>query len=959
MKRHLLHRRSLLKAPLFACLGSLALLAGLVQSPVRASSPGINLSEGLQGHWKFDEKTGLTASDASGKGHHGELFNYLGDDSQWVAGQVGGALSFDGLLHYVEVPDNASIGSGLTNSFTVAAWFKSNVPLSANGGTYRMLEKGDNIFLLQGDGNTNTLGLGGMNLVVKRSNMLYSASITQPLASNQWYHLAGTFDGTALKVYLDGQLKATRNVGGPIDDDALPLRIGSDDANRFFNGLMDDVRLWNRPLTDREVRNLIGLDLPEPPTVMSQLQNATVYANGTVTFSVSARGEWPLEYTWYKNDQAIAGATNASLTLGPLQAGDSGSYRVSVKNGRGDAQSNIATLTVIAINDARTGQLAWWKFDEKSGDMAADSTTNQNNGQLIDFMDPAATWVSGRVGGALQFDGQFSRVIVPDSPSLRLGGDASFALWLRPETYGTSFSAGNYDISEGRILWKGSQFDMFVVDNPGGVRQTILVNGASAPQTSLSLNEWQHFAVVFQGGTAQFYKNGFPAGGPVAGAMGAESEANLVIGHNAETLDVPRLFQGLMDEVGIWERPLSESEVLTLAGKDAAGAPVIDFQSGSATRLEDGAVDFMVQATGLRPVTYQWFHNGSPIAGATRNQLTLTNLTQSQAGAYTVAVSNAVGQATSTPMQLTVDVIRDVKSGLLAYWKFDETSGTRWSDSSGNGHHATMENGGAAPGVAGQIGGAYDLNGLDTFAVVPHKPGLVLADQASISVWVNPRGYGGGNGYGRILRKGINYDFLLLGSVQAPTFYGVNKTAFSAPNNSVDLESWQHIVFTYKNGVMRFYKNGQLLGNPINGRMATGTSDPLVIGSYQADLAIARVFDGLMDDLGLWNRALNPVEIEDIYKNGLEGKALDTVNTVLEPIRIQALAAVTGNKLQLRFSAPYTGRTYTLQQSPSIVAPTWSAVTGVQMESPSQGLMQATLDRPASGLVFLRVMVAP
>ena len=80
---------------------------------------------------------------------------------------------------------------------------------------------------------------------------------------------------------------------------------------------------------------------------------------------------------------------------------------------------------------------------------------------------------------------------------------------------------------------------------------------------------------------------------------------------------------GTLDELALWQRPLSEAEILELAGKDIAGAPSIEVQPSAQKKLEGTTVTFSVVATGLRPVTYQWYHKGQEIEGATGRELTL------------------------------------------------------------------------------------------------------------------------------------------------------------------------------------------------------------------------------------------------------------------------------------------------------------------------------------------------
>ena len=133
--------------------------------------------DGLQAHWKLDETTGLTAADSVGT-NDGTLTNFSGDDSYWVDGPFGGgALEFNGSNYFI-VPDAPAIGSELVNSFTVATWFNSNVPL-ATSGSNRMFEKGNSIFILQG------VATGGMNLLVKRNGQNVTAGIGIPLEANR------------------------------------------------------------------------------------------------------------------------------------------------------------------------------------------------------------------------------------------------------------------------------------------------------------------------------------------------------------------------------------------------------------------------------------------------------------------------------------------------------------------------------------------------------------------------------------------------------------------------------------------------------------------------------------------------------------------------------------------------------------------------------------------------------
>jgi hypothetical protein len=918
---------------------------------VAVAVSAINLASGLQAHWKFDETSGLTAADATPNANTGALDGFAGDDSQWVQGEQGGAIAFNGASN-VQVPDSASIGSSLVNGFTVSTWFRSSVALPAAGGTRtpRMLEKGNSYFFLMNP------GTGGMNFLVKRASVNYTANLVDSIEANRWYHITGTFDGTSIRVYLDGELKGTTVVGGPIDDGGgLPLFIGSDDAGAFFNGAMDDLRIWNRPLNRTEIRNVMGRDLAEPPSFTVQPKPVTRFAGSTAQLSVDVRGQEPFRFLWYRGDEEIRAATGRVLALENVQPSDAGIYKVKVSNALGEAFSQTAVLTVTPVESLQTGLAAQWKFNETTGLVAADSSPNQRNAELAGYADATAHWVPGQAGGALALDGVLNQATVPNSGSFALDGEATIAFWINPATYGTEQSAGTFTFNEGRVIRKPGHFDVLVVDNPGGVRRTIILNGVSAPQGSLELNAWQHFTIVLKGGMVQFHKNGFPIGESKPVVIGGAGDQNIAIGNFDDTGATPRYFNGRMDELAIWQRPLSESEILEIAGKDIAGPPVIEVQPQPATRLEGNNATFSVIATGKRPVTYQWFHNGQAITGAQGSVLSILNLAIEDMGDYSVRVTNSEGSATSAPATLTVESLDHITSGLIAYWNFDESQGSKVIDRTGKGNDGDLQNFTAVPGVAGTVGGAFDFDGTDDFIVVPHQAGLNLTDQGTISAWINPRSHGGVGGLGRIVRKSVNYDLTTTTAGGGTLlFYGINKTAYQAPNAAIALNGWQHVAIVLKDGLIQYYKDGQALGAPISGLMGEVNADPLIIGNFQNDLVISRLFNGLMDEVGIWSRALTPGDLGGIYQNGLAGRPL---TATFEPLHVKTLSV--GAQVQLTFYSPYSNRQYAVQTKTALGDPAWADQTGVQFAPGADNLTTASFTASIAPHAFYRIVALP
>jgi hypothetical protein len=198
-------------------------------------------TSGLVGHWKLDDGTGSTsAADASGSGNTGALTN-MDAGTDWVTGLIGGALAFDGTDDAVSIGNAASVQ--LTTG-TLAGWIKTADAGSSYRGivvkqhAYGMYLK-DNVFMTY-DFGTDTDPSTGVTL-----------------ADNAWHHVAMTFtsagtNGTVL--YLDGVPRLTTTI--TVNNQTGTLNVGcsvSTCAEQWFSGLIDDVRLYDRALSQEEI----------------------------------------------------------------------------------------------------------------------------------------------------------------------------------------------------------------------------------------------------------------------------------------------------------------------------------------------------------------------------------------------------------------------------------------------------------------------------------------------------------------------------------------------------------------------------------------------------------------------------------------------------------------------------------------------------------------------------------
>lgn len=244
--------------------------AVLLWSALSASALG-DFQDGLVGYWNFDETSGGVANSLVPQSDNGQLFNFPGDDSQWVPGQIGGALHFRGpdFQDYVI----ASFYPVLTTSGSFSGWVNADV----NTGTWMSIFKnwggsarGQFHFGL--DANSTILGLYMAQEPVAQIGPVEDSG--GPFPTGQWTHVGFVMDGSTgeLKVYVNGLPTGFGSFDGTIHNPPmLSLGIGVKTDNSgtiadpggccpgYWQGSFDDFGLWTRVLSDAEMAQIYAL----------------------------------------------------------------------------------------------------------------------------------------------------------------------------------------------------------------------------------------------------------------------------------------------------------------------------------------------------------------------------------------------------------------------------------------------------------------------------------------------------------------------------------------------------------------------------------------------------------------------------------------------------------------------------------------------------------------------------
>jgi hypothetical protein len=196
---------------------------------------------GLVAAFGFEEGAGTSVADSSGRGNDGTV-----SGAAWVPGRFGSALSFDGVNDMVTVLDSASLD--LSAGMTIEAWVN---PRALNDYVTVVMKERPGHLAYALYGSTDTGRASGEIATVGNFD---TRSLT-PLPLNTWTHLAVTYNGTALTLYVNGGAVSTRAVTGTILQSGNPLRIGGNLIwGEYFNGLIDEVRIYNRALTGFEIQ---------------------------------------------------------------------------------------------------------------------------------------------------------------------------------------------------------------------------------------------------------------------------------------------------------------------------------------------------------------------------------------------------------------------------------------------------------------------------------------------------------------------------------------------------------------------------------------------------------------------------------------------------------------------------------------------------------------------------------
>ena len=492
---------------------------------------------GLVGHWRLNGNT----QDDSGGGVTG---TFIGSPTfETVSKEGSHALKTNGMNQAIDLGTPSHFPTGNAPR-TIAAWAKTNTLSGAHAiAAFGTTTAGQAMFI----------GQDGTSLLAGGWSTMYEVNVSGFWTLNTWHHIAMTYDGTTAKLYADGV-----EVGSMTKAFNLVLTnayIGKHlYSSGWWNGSIDDVRIYDRALTSAEIEQLAGVaaGIPDIPTSLS----ATPLSSGQIelAWSDNATNETGIEISrslfpdvnFVVLDTLAANSTSFVDT--GLNSNTTYYYRIRALGSTGNSDY---TSAVSATTGSPSGPVAHWRFDNDLADASGNSRTGTSmNGASF-------SEVSMQGSHSLSVNGSGQYVNVVNDAGLPAGNaPRTLSAWALTNSVASGYrwvaSYGND--ANGEAMYIGMYGSDLKVGS-WGAPNTFHFGGA------WTIGQWKHVCLTYDGAIAKVYINGVEA---ASQAM----SWNLVIDDffiGRQVNNSAEYWNGLIDDVRVYDRILSPNEVAELA----------------------------------------------------------------------------------------------------------------------------------------------------------------------------------------------------------------------------------------------------------------------------------------------------------------------------------------------------------------------------------------------------------
>jgi PKD repeat protein len=854
------------------------------------------LADSPAAYWRLGEASGTSAADSSGNGRTG---SYVASPTLGAPGALSEsntAVGFNGSSQYVNVPYAAALNPA---QFTVEAW----AFITGGQGTHRSLVTSRNY---------STNNARGFVLYAAADNTWQFWNGTgpgwgivygPPVTLNQWTHVVGTYDGTTMRLYVNGVLVAS-TAAGYVQNTQRPLRIASGATEKaspqfYLPGRVDEAAVYGSALSAARVQAHFaaassGGGGNQPPNAVATASPTSGTVPLAVTFNGAGSSDPDGTITAYAWDLDGDGAFDDSTAQSPSHTySTAATYTVRLQVTDDDGALDVSDPITISATSPGGGStysqtvladspLAYWRLGEASGSSAADASGNGRTGSYVASPTLGAPGALSEANTAVGFNGSSQYVNVPYTAALNpaqftveawayvTGGQGTYRSIVTSRDYSTNNARGYviYAAADNTWqFWDGAGAGWGIVYGP-----------------SVTLNQWTHLVGTYDGTTLRLYVNGTLIGATPSGyVQNIQRPLRIATGRTEST---PTFYlPGRVDEAAVYGSALSAARVqahFAAAGSGGGGGNQAPNAVATASPTS-GTVPLAVTFNGAGSsdpdgtiTAYAWDLDGD---GAFDD-----STAQSPAHTYTTAASYTVRlQVTDDDGALDVSdpiTISATSSGggstysqtvladsPLAYWRLGETSGTSAADASGNGRTGSYVGAPTlgAPGALSEANTAVGFNGSSQYVNVPYAAALnpaqftvegwafITGGQGTYRSLVTSRDYSTNNARGFVIYAAADNTWQL--------WNGAGAGWSIAYGPAVTLNQWTHLVGTYDGTTMRLYVNGTLVASTAAGYVQN-TQRPLRIATGRTESTPTFYLPGRVDEVAVYASALSEARVQ-------------------------------------------------------------------------------------------------
>ena len=869
----------------------------------------------LAAYWPLDAASGGTTPDLV-LGNNLTLYG----GPTIASGVISNAFSFNGSSQYLSLPHDPGGASGLPlfqlgRACTLVFWVRGTAQTAKYLFAESSTTNNNPLFLLQSGQSAAANNKLDLYLRTTAGSALINHTVSlRPVFDGTWHYVAYVDNTGAVQVYVDGNADTnfTYAASGSLALNATSIgALVRSNTIGFFSGTIDDVIAWERPLSQAEVQSVMTNSLPPlppaaPPSILSQSLGSTNSMGDYLIFSAQVLGDPPLRFQWLQDGAFMPNQTNTSL-FPPTYASGSNWFALRVSNPGGSITGAPIPLVILPDQapNVAAGLVSWWPFDTLTNDSGAISTPDlySRNDLSLRSIDPTNV-VSGKFGNALALNGLQQYGLRTGGFPIYLTTNYTVSFWVKGATGQTNKQV----FAEG-----GAAGDFFLFGTENSAPYEGLLNVKVNPGMSdLKSNRvvfdgsWHHVVWVDENGNARLFVDGALDETDYTYARANPSLETTAVGAIVRT-SAANFFAGCIDELAVWDRCLTYSEILQVAtnGLPAPAAPAppaIFTQPADRTNgvVAGDSVTFSVLASGTGPLYYQWRKDGQNIStqihlSAVSNILALASVQGADTGSYCVVITNAAGAVTSSIVQLAVITYTPVTNGVALQLDVDLTG----SPSTQPGFQAfTLGANGAVFSNAvavtiSPIGGATLAERQRSAApmVIDNPPALNQARIYNDFAFANSMTDGGGLS-------------ILISRLAPNTPYGLTIWSFDAQSPGARTSDWTET--------------------------ASGVSVPIATGyTFNGSSLPAADYDDSFGAL-LTSSPAGRLQIQGVRHGGISyGVFLNGLQLVANPvIRITRARLASDGNLELTVQTQYPGQSVSFQQSPDLSSGSWHPAVG-------------------------------